>query len=98
MVQDFVGALVAGEFAAVIGAAGADDMNAVKLAPLDGGGADAAARPVDENGFAGLGFGFLEEGAVGGGVRNVEAGGFFKADVVGKFVDVIGFADRKSVV
>src|SRR3954471_7300151 len=43
VVEDVIGALVEHEFAAFVGAAGADDAKAVNFAPLDGRGADAAA-------------------------------------------------------
>ena len=55
---------------------------------LHRGGADAAARAVDEDGFAGLCFGFKMQRDVGGGVGDVDGRALFEADAVGEPVDL----------
>src|SRR5688500_3145092 len=84
MVEGVMRAIFEDEFAAFVGAAGAEDLKPGGARDLDGGGADAAAGAMDQDRFARSRERLMEKRPVGGGVGNAERGALGEGNIPGQ--------------
>ena len=91
--SDMVGAVLAGDRELLRAARRGDHRGTQRLAALDRGQADAAARAMHEKRLAGMEVGAPAQGAMGGAVGDGEAGRGDVVHVVGQEDDVVGPGD-----